>query len=109
MHPDHLQNMQEQVALAYVASKVIEFIKNSKHLPFINQHSDQINRALSWFLAMATTAGIQVGFTGSLLEGGVLQVTIPSLETLVQFGLNTVFQHALQKGSYHGLIKPRST
>jgi len=102
MHTDALT---EQVAIAYIAARLIECAKRSSLLPWVNEHSDDLNRWLSRIIAVATSAGLTVAWSGSVDAGGVLTITVPSASAWMQFVVNAVFSFASQEIIYKTSIK----
>lgn len=95
----------EQLVIARVAVRLIEILKQWNKLPWVNEKSDAINKAISWFIAIATSAGIRVASSGSVDDGWVIQITVPSMQVLVQFAVGAVYQQMMQEAWYRGIKK----
>lgn len=81
---------------------VIQWLKNTKMIPFINQHSAKLNRTLSWAAAFISGAGLHYHYeasTGTLVLTGL---------TAAAFGhaiWDTAQSYALQWLIYKGIVK----
>lgn len=95
----------QQVAIAAFASKLIELLKNTRYFPFLAQHTVTANRTLSVIVSLAASAGIVVGWNGSLEQGGVLTIAVPSGAALFDFACHAVFQFCAQETVYQGIVR----
>jgi hypothetical protein len=105
MHRDALI---EQTVIAALASKVIQMLKMSDRFPWVSQHTKAANRALSMLIAVATSAGFAVAWSGSIEAGGVLTIGVPSLQGIVEFAYHAGYSFIAQEASYRGLIEDKT-
>ena len=90
------------IAASTLAVSAIQWLKNTKLVPFINAHSAGINRTLSWFIAFASGAGIHYTFNG---DAGVLTITGLSAGVIIHTATITCKQYAVQWLIYKGIVK----
>ena len=81
---------------------IIQWLKTSKWLPFINQHSATLNRTLGWVSAFATGTGIHYTFNH---DAGVLTITGLSAGVIIHTATVTAKQYAMQWLIYKGIVK----
>ncbi len=81
---------------------IIQWLKTSKWLPFVNQHSAGLNRTLGWLSAFATGAGIHWTFNH---DAGVLTITGLSAGIIIHTATITAKQYAVQWLIYKGIVK----
>jgi len=98
--------MMEQVVVAAIATKTIEFLKNWKSFSFLSQHTVGWNRLLSVLISLAAGAGFTVAWTGDPEKGMQIVLGIPPLSAVVQFIVHAGFQFVSQEGIYQGMVKP---
>jgi hypothetical protein len=101
----HTDVIAEQVAIAAIASWVLERLKNWESIPWFDQYSDQLNRLASICIAFGTSAGLTMSWDGNAQLGWKILVSIPSLQALIEFSLHAVFSFVSQEGVYRGMIK----
>ena len=81
---------------------IIQWLKATKWIPFIDQHTAGINRVLSWFAAFLTGTGIHWTFNH---DAGVLTITGLSLGVIIHTATITSKQYAVQWLIYRGIVK----
>jgi len=81
---------------------IIQWLKATKLVPFINQHSAGLNRTLGWVSAFATGAGIHYTFNH---DAGVLTITGLSAGVIIHTATVTAKQYAVQWLIYKGVVK----
>lgn len=81
---------------------IIQWLKTSKWLPFINQHSAGLNRTIGWLSAFATGTGIHYTFNH---DAGVLTITGLSAGVIIHTATVTAKQYAVQWLIYKGIVK----
>lgn len=82
---------------------VMDWIKRTAWIPWINQHSDTLNRVVSLIVAVVTATGIKMVSTGTLHAGGTITITFPAMQVIVntlvhgggQFGWQELLHKAL--------------
>jgi hypothetical protein len=90
----------DTVAVSTIAVGVVQWLKNSKWIPFMDQHTSTINRIVSWAAAFCSATGIHYTFdhgTGTLTLTGL---TVMGLWH--SFG-DTVKSYAVQWLIYRGV------
>lgn len=81
------------VAASALVVSALEWVKNNKWVPFINQHSAGVNRTLGWFAAFCTGTGIHYTFNQ---DAGVLTITGLSAGIIIHTLATTSKQYAVQ-------------
>ena len=100
--PTMVNDFMSTIAASTLAVSAIQWLKNTKLVPFINAHSAGINRTLSWFIAFASGAGIHYTFNG---DAGVLTITGLSAGVIIHTATITCKQYAVQWLIYKGIVK----
>jgi len=90
------------VTASTLAVSVIQWLKENKYVPFINQHSATLNRILAWSIAFFSGAGIHYTFNG---DAGVLTITGLSAGVIFHTITITCKQYVAQWLVYKGLVK----
>jgi hypothetical protein len=98
-----------QLGVSILLVHSLQFVKKSAWFPWINEHSDKINRVVAILAALASSAGFQFAMNGSWLNGGVLAITIPAFGALVlafsHVLLHTIAQAGIQQVYYQNIVK----
>ncbi len=81
------------VAASALVVSALEWLKNTKWLPFVNQHSAGINRMIGWLAAFCTGTGIHYTFNQ---DAGVLTITGLSAGIIIHTITTTSKQYAVQ-------------
>lgn len=102
------EGLGQRAAMAYVAAMVIDWLKRTNWVPWINHNTDKLNRVVSIVAAIGQTAGFNFIFEGTLDAGGILHVSIPSLSAIVHFATDSVYTFAAQEFAYKVAMKPRA-
>jgi len=95
-----------QVAVAYAASSLMEWLKHKPWFPLMQTHSAQLNRAFSMIVAFFTAIGVHLISDWRSTEG-TLVITVTGL-TIANVGhgiLAFIQQYALQQGLWKVLVK----
>lgn len=100
--PTMVNDFMSTIAASTLAVSVIQWLKNTKLIPFINAHSAGVNRTLSWLIAFASGAGIHYTFSG---DSGVLTITGLSAGVIIHTATITCKQYAVQWLIYKGIVK----
>jgi len=100
--PTMVNDFMSTVTASTLAVSVIQWLKDTKYVPFINQHSAGLNRTLSWFIAFCSGAGIHYTFNG---DAGVLTVTGLSAGVIFHTVTITCKQYVAQWLIYKGIVK----
>ena len=100
--PTMVNDFMSTVTASTLAVSIIQWLKESKFVPFINQHSAGLNRFLGWAIAFFSGAGIHYTFNG---DAGVLTVTGLSLGVIIHTATITCKQYAAQWLIYRGIVK----
>lgn len=88
-------NLSHQMGLAAFAVFLIDWLKKSSWFPWMNQHTETLNRIVSWSIALAGTIGLSVvSHTGDWQSGGQITIAFPSLIS----GLSGLFHVFTQIG-----------
>lgn len=86
-----------QVGVAVMAVHFINWLKDTKLIPFINAHSDVINRVVAFLAAIVGGLGMHFAAQGDLTSGGTLQITYPPLDVMVTGITHIAFQWGIQQ------------
>jgi len=100
--PTMVNDFMSTITASTLAVSMIQWLKDTKYVPFINQHSATLNRVLSWAIAFFSGAGIHYTFNG---DAGVLTVTGLSLGVIIHTLTITCKQYAAQWIIYKGIVK----
>lgn len=100
--PTMVNDLMSTLTASTLAVSAIQWLKESKYVPFINQHSAGLNRALSWAIAFFSGAGIHYTFNG---DAGVLTITGLSAGVIFHSVTITCKQYVAQWLVYKGLVK----
>lgn len=95
-----LLQLKGQVAWGSMVVWLIQRLKDSPRFDFINPYTDVLNRFASVIMAAVGTVGITATFAD-----GTLMISGLQLDTVVNFGVNLLFQFFFQQGVYHGIVK----
>lgn len=105
-------SLTHHIALGFATSYLLEWLKRAQWFPWVNQHSDLLNRLISVAAAFFSSVGIQAVMTGNLSfeTGATITLTLPSLSVITDTLVHTLGQLAIQQATYQGLIqKPKPT
>lgn len=100
--------LSHQVGLAAAAVYFIELLKRTP-VPWFTEHSGLLNRVASLLIAAATAIGLTLNLHGSLVAGGALTITFPSLAAMLQTGIHFLAQVGMQEGLYQTTVKKAPT
>ncbi len=103
--PTMVNDLLSTVTASTLAVSIIQWLKSTKLVPFINQHSAGLNRTLSWFIAFASGAGIHYTFNG---DAGVLTITGLSAGVIIHTATITCKQYAIQWLIYRGIVSKQA-
>jgi hypothetical protein len=96
----------DQVTAAGLSAWLIQRLKASRQIPFINEHSDWINRVLSLGFALATTLGMHFAWHSDVSHGGgVLLIGLPPMSEFLSGVWRTAGSFVMQQVAYRGFIK----
>jgi hypothetical protein len=96
----------DQLGLSGLAVGLIQLLKATPWVGWVNRHSDALNRSLSVAMAIFTAVGIQMVISGGLQTGGSITITFPSLSVMGQTLLRFVAQLVMQEITYRSVAKP---
>lgn len=82
---------------------VIEWLKNTKLVPFMSQHTAALNRTVAWLAAFCTGTGIHYQFDATAHS---LTITGLSLAVIGHAVWDTTKSYAFNWMLYKGIIKP---
>lgn len=96
----------DTVTVSAIVVAVIQWLKKATWIPFVNQHSAGINRAISWGAAFISGAGLHYSYTG--VDNGTLTITGLTLSSIMAAGWSTVQSYGSQWLVYNVAIKSRA-
>lgn len=90
----------DQLALAALFTLGLQGAKSIPWIRWIGDHAPGMSRVLSALFAALVAAGFTWQFTGDIVAGGILTITVPALGTVLDFGKTAVIQYMMQHGGY---------
>ena len=90
------------ITASSMAVAIIQWLKNTKLVPFMNQNSAGLNRFVGWFAAFVSGAGLHYHYEAST---GTLTLTGLTAAAIVHTGWDTVQSYAAQWLIYRGIVK----
>lgn len=99
--PSPLANM---VTAAGVSAWTINKLKQWNGVPWINQNSDRINRAVSLTFALVTTAGLHIAFHDDLTGARHVEIWLPSASEFLNAVWRTLGSYIMQQGALRGFV-----
>lgn len=95
-----------QFGSGIIVAYFLEYLKHASWFSMIGEQSQTKLKILFGFLAaLITTIGIHYTFDYDYNAGGVLQVTIPSVQTMAHSLWDLGKQWAFQQASYDGFVR----
>jgi hypothetical protein len=94
-----------QVGISFIVVWMIEHLKQWTKIPWITQHTDQLNRTLAVVVAFLSSVGFSVSISGSIWTGGHVAMDFPSLEVLLKSLIQLVVMFATQTGVQEGFYR----
>lgn len=93
---------------ALIVVFLLQWLKRSKMIPWIGDHTVGLNVTLASFFAFLTSLGLTIKFDGSLVEGGQIVITYSAIGSmLTHWGSQMFHQEILyQVGRKTEIIKP---
>jgi hypothetical protein len=89
------------MGVAALIVQLINWMKATKLIPFVNEHSTMITRFISVTAALLTGIGIHFITQGDFSSGGSLQITWPPLDVMLTSFITSVGQWGFQQLLYH--------
>lgn len=86
-----------QAGIAVAAVHLINWLKDTKMIPFVNQHSQTINRIIAFMAAVIGGLGVHTAWQGDLTSGGELRIAYPPLDVMVASFAHIAAQWGFQK------------
>ena len=100
-----IDDVKQQLVVGMIVSWTLERIKDWKAIPGIDHYTDTLNRVISVLIALFTSAGFTLAWSGTAIDGGVLTMHVPAASAVVNFLVNAVFSFGAQQAAYQGLVK----
>lgn len=97
----------DMVTAAGLSAWTINKLKQWKAVPWVNQNSDRINRAVSLAFALATTLGLHFAYHADPAghhAGGILEIGLPSASEFIGTVWRTGGSYLMQQGAIRGFI-----
>jgi hypothetical protein len=92
----------DTVTASAMSVAIVQWLKNTKLIPFMDQHTTTINRIVAWVMAFLSATGIHYNFDHAT---GTLTLTGLTAMALFHTTGDTVKSYALQWLVYRG-VKP---
>jgi protein-S-isoprenylcysteine O-methyltransferase Ste14 len=98
-----------QFVLAYIGTRLVQWMKAAAGLPWITAQTDTINKGVGALVAFLATLGIGLATSWDASTGTfVLTITGLSLGTLTTFVWHWFSQFVMQQAAYHAIVKPEA-
>ena len=81
-----------------IAVGVIQYLKNVKWIPFMNQHSAGMNRFVGWAVAFASSLGLHFAYDHA---AGTLTITGLTVAVIGHTAWDTIKSYAMQWLTYN--------
>ena len=102
--PDAMSNeLVSTVTASAMSVAIIQWMKNTKYIPFMNQHSSAFNRFVGWVAAFLSATGIHYSFNH---DTGTLTLTGLTAVALGHTVWDTTKSYAFQWLTYRGIVVP---
>ena len=95
-----------QMVVGWLSALFIQFLKRVKSLPWIDEHTDDVNRIIAVVVAFFASLGIGFEF---IKDAGTLLISGLTLNTLMSLGWNWIVQFFFQNVIYRIAVKPPVT
>jgi hypothetical protein len=95
----------DQAGIAVAVVHGLELVKSWTKIPWLNEHSDQLNRMVSFAVALLTSIGISIAVSGDAHTGGVITITVPSAAAIFTTVIHALAQGGIQQTYYHLAVK----
>lgn len=96
-----------QAGLAVLAVHFINWLKDTRLVPFVSAHNTSINRLIGIVMAIFGGLGIHLSNQGSFASGGVLQIVYPSLDVIVTSAAHIGVSWGIQQTYWARVVKPQ--
>lgn len=96
---------QAQVVISYLAVVAIQKLKRLERASWIDQGTKRLNRWLGIAVALGSSTGFTFAREGDLWNGGVITLSYPPLQTVIEFAIRAGAGYVMQQISYHGVVK----
>lgn len=92
----------DTVTASAMSVAIVQWLKNTKLVPFMDQHTTSINRVVAWIMALLSATGIHYNFDHAT---GTLTLTGLTAAAIFHTVGDTIKSYALQWLVYRG-VKP---
>lgn len=86
-----------QFGIAVAIVHLINWLKNTKLVPWVTAHSATINRVIAFAGSVIGGLGVHAVMNGSLTSGGTLMITYPPLDAMVTSFAHIAASWGIQK------------
>jgi hypothetical protein len=93
------------ISTSAMSVAIIQWLKNTKYIPFMDQHSAGINRVVGWCSALASSAGIHYSYDAHV---GTLTLTGLTAMAIFHAATDATKSYAFNWLIYNGLVKGRA-
>jgi len=90
------------ITTSAITVALIQWVKNTKWIPFVNQHSSTVNRIVGWCAAFVTAAGLHYTWDAGT---GTLTLTNLHLINILHAAGDTTKSYAFQWLIYKGIVQ----
>lgn len=94
-------SLTSSATVGIISAYAIQWIKKSKSIPWVNEHTQSLNRFLSGMIAFASAAGIYLTWNHA---AGTLTITGLTAANAFHFLTHGIEQWAIQQMAYKGVV-----
>jgi hypothetical protein len=96
----------DQLTISAVVVMIVQWLKNTKWVPFMQAHTDTLNRVVAWGAAAGTALGMHLAYDSA---SHTLTISGLALATIAHGGWDWIKSIAVQELIYKGVLKPGAT
>ncbi len=93
------------ISTSAMSVAIIQWLKNTKYVPFMDQHTAGINRLFGWGAAFCSAVGIHYTYDAHI---GTLTLTGLTASAIVHAGLDATKSYSFNWLIYNGMVKGRA-
>ncbi len=93
------------ISTSAMSVAIIQWLKNTKYVPFMDQHSAGINRLVGWVSALTSSVDIHYSYDSHL---GTLTLTGLTAAAIFHASMDATKSYAFNWLIYNGMVKGRA-
>lgn len=98
-----------QGGLAVCAAHGLEALKRAGWFPWLNLHSEGINRAVALGCAIVGAMGVKMAMEGSFIEGSKIVIAFPAISSMFDSAMHVAVSYGIQQGYWRGVVRAGKT